>query len=62
MLRRVPSWCAEGAPVAAVCRSELAAATQKRLEEAARKREEEEREKAAQRNVRREYKCAPAAR
>ena len=39
-------------------RSELAAATQKRLEEAARKREEEEREKAAQRHVRREYKCA----
>ena len=52
-----------GCPVTAfvdfVCRSELAAATQKRLDEAAKKKEEEEREKAAQRHVRRDYKCAP---
>ncbi len=40
------------------CRSELAAATQKRLEDAAAKKEEEEAQKAAQRHVRREYKCA----
>ncbi len=37
-------------------RSELAAATQKRLEEAASKKDEEERQKAAQKHVRREYK------
>lgn len=42
----------------ALCRSELAAATQKRLEEAAAKKEEEERQKTAQRHVRKEYKCA----
>ena len=40
------------------CRSELAAATQKRLEEAAAKKKEEDAQKAAQRHVRKEYKCA----
>lgn len=40
------------------CRRERRAATQRNLEEAAKRKADEEREKAAQRYVRKEYKCA----
>ena len=41
------------------CRRERRAATQRNLEEAAKRKADEEKEKAAQRYVRKEYKCAP---